>query len=70
MVVAHELGALAPLIDRAVVLRAGRVVHDGPVLPDEYLHDHTHLHPHPQPDVAGAFPRLAEGTINTAQIFL
>jgi zinc transport system ATP-binding protein len=47
VVVAHELGALEPLIDRAVVLRAGRVVHDGPVLPDEHLHDHTHLHPHP-----------------------
>ncbi len=49
VVVAHELGALAPLIDRAVVLRAGRVVHDGPVLPDEHQHDHTHLHPHPEP---------------------
>jgi zinc transport system ATP-binding protein len=46
VVVAHELGALAPLIDRAVVLRAGQVVHDGPVLPEEHQHDHTHLHPH------------------------
>lgn len=59
VVVAHELGALAPLIDRAVVLRTGRVVHDGPVLPEEHQHDHTHLHPHPAP--TGSVPRLAEG---------
>jgi zinc transport system ATP-binding protein len=31
LVVLHEVGALAPLIDRAVVLRDGRVVHDGPL---------------------------------------
>ncbi|ADD41743.1 metal ABC transporter ATP-binding protein [Stackebrandtia nassauensis] len=31
LLVAHELGPLAPLIDRAVVLGGGRVVHDGPV---------------------------------------
>ena len=29
LVVLHEVGALAPLIDRAVVLREGRVVYDG-----------------------------------------
>jgi zinc transport system ATP-binding protein len=29
LVVLHEIGALAPLIDRAIVLRDGRVVHDG-----------------------------------------
>ena len=29
LVVLHEVGALAPLIDRAIVLRDGRVVHDG-----------------------------------------
>jgi len=55
VVVAHELGALAPLIDRAVVLRAGRVVHDGPVLPEEHLHDHTHLHPNAAPDQPSRF---------------
>ena len=31
VVVLHEVGALAPLIDRAVVLRDGRVAHDGPL---------------------------------------
>ncbi|MEV8388756.1 metal ABC transporter ATP-binding protein [Streptomyces sp. NPDC056650] len=30
LLVLHELGALKPLIDRAVVLRDGSVVHDGP----------------------------------------
>ncbi|MFE9886709.1 metal ABC transporter ATP-binding protein [Streptomyces scopuliridis] len=30
LLVLHELGALEPLIDRAVVLRDGCVVHDGP----------------------------------------
>lgn len=55
IVVAHELGALAPLIDRTVVLRAGRVVHDGPGVPAEHLHDHTHLHHHEQaqPNLSG-----------------
>ena len=30
VLVAHELGPLAPLVDRAVVMRDGRIVHDGP----------------------------------------
>lgn len=32
LVVLHELGSFAPLLDRAVVLKEGRVVHDGPPL--------------------------------------
>ncbi len=32
MLVAHELGPMAPLIDRAVVMRDGRVAYDGPPL--------------------------------------
>ena len=32
MLVAHELGPLAPLVDRAVVMRDGRVAYDGPPL--------------------------------------
>lgn len=32
LVVLHELGPLEPLIDRSIVLRAGRVIHDGPLL--------------------------------------
>ncbi len=41
--VLHELGPLAPLIDRTVVLREGRVAYDGPPPDDETLesfHDH------------------------------
>ena len=41
LVVLHEIGPLTPLVDRAIVLRDGRVVHDGP-LPRSTteLHDH------------------------------
>ncbi|HEY9289754.1 MAG TPA: ABC transporter ATP-binding protein [Microlunatus sp.] len=41
LVVLHEIGPLTPLVDRAIVLRDGRVVHDGP-LPRSAteLHDH------------------------------
>jgi|SRR4051794_25301455 len=49
LVVLHELGALAPLIGRAVVLRHGSVVRDGaPPRPthDHAAADHEHVHPH------------------------
>jgi len=49
LVVLHELGALAPLIQRAVVLRHGAIVHDGaPPAPQPEHADpeHVHLHPH------------------------
>ena len=45
LLVAHELGPLAPLISRAVILRAGRVTYDGPP-PDHVVPDHDHVHPH------------------------
>ena len=49
VLVAHELGPLADLIGRAVVLSHGRVVSDGPP-PDPVGHhagpDHKHVHPH------------------------
>lgn len=43
--VLHEVGALGPLIDRAVVLRDGRVVYDGDpqVLAASSSHDHHEL---------------------------
>jgi zinc transport system ATP-binding protein len=44
VVVLHELGPFAPLIDRAVALREGRVTYDGPAdqlaLSDGYGHHH------------------------------
>ncbi|QKW06375.1 metal ABC transporter ATP-binding protein [Streptomyces sp. NA04227] len=54
LLVLHELGPLEPLIDRAVVLRDGCVLHDGPppqavgqhALPG---HDHVHPHSHAEP---------------------
>jgi len=49
IIVLHELGALAPLIDHAIVLDAGCVVHVG-APPREFgvhaLPGHDHLHPH------------------------
>ncbi|MCW2748223.1 MAG: transporter [Nocardioidaceae bacterium] len=45
VLVAHELGPLAPLIDRAVVLRAGHVVFEGPV-DGAWDFPHSHEHPH------------------------
>lgn len=46
VLVAHELGPLAPLVDRAVVMRDGRVVYDGPPadLPPDPHGGHHHPH--------------------------
>ncbi|MCA1712429.1 MAG: ABC transporter ATP-binding protein [Actinobacteria bacterium] len=49
VLVAHELGPLADLIGRAVVLGGGRVLSDGPPPEPEGHHahpEHVHLHPH------------------------
>ncbi|MFJ3820083.1 metal ABC transporter ATP-binding protein [Streptomyces nodosus] len=49
LLVLHELGPLEPLIDRAVVLRDGLVVHDGPpprAVGEHALPGHDHVHPH------------------------
>ncbi|MEU6480858.1 metal ABC transporter ATP-binding protein [Streptomyces sp. NPDC047017] len=56
LLVLHELGPLEPLIDRAVVLRDGCVLHDGPppkAVGQHALPGHDHVHPH---DAAGADP--------------
>ncbi|MET7655352.1 MULTISPECIES: metal ABC transporter ATP-binding protein [unclassified Streptomyces] len=56
LLVLHELGPLEPLIDRAVVLRDGCVLHDGPPTPavgQHALPGHDHVHPHAP---AGAEP--------------
>jgi zinc transport system ATP-binding protein len=56
LLVAHELGPLRPLIDRAVVVHAGEIAHDGPV-PEPVGHhaepDHEHVHPHCADEPAG-----------------
>ena len=50
VLVAHELGPLAPLVDRAVVMAGGRVSYDGPPVEapdlDGHGHGHSHLHSH------------------------
>jgi zinc transport system ATP-binding protein len=50
VLVAHELGPMAPLLDRAVVMRDGRVAYDGPPLTDAEVHgpvDEAHHHADP-----------------------
>lgn len=61
VVILHEIGPFAPLIDRAVVLRHGRVVHDGPPPPARGEHgeaDHDHTHPHADPEPPSDGPDL------------
>jgi zinc transport system ATP-binding protein len=56
LLVAHELGPLAPLISRAVVVHHGQIVHDGAV-PEPAGHhagpNHDHVHPHAPYDRPG-----------------
>lgn len=63
VLVAHELGPLAPLVDRAVVMRDGRIAYDGPPLRDHEVHQpwlaepHTHHH-HPSQDAPDHAPAV------------
>ncbi|CAN5283325.1 metal ABC transporter ATP-binding protein [soil metagenome] len=54
VLVAHELGPLATLVDRAVVMRDGRIAYDGDPIPDHAVHEpwlgETHSHHHHPPD--------------------
>jgi zinc transport system ATP-binding protein len=60
LLVAHELGLLAPLVTRAVVVHHGEIVHSGAVPRPAGHHaepDHEHVHPHApvdQPGIWGA----------------
>lgn len=60
LLVAHELGPLQPLVNRAVVVHGGRIVHDGPV-PEPTGHHadpgHDHVHPHAPHDEPGMWSR-------------
>jgi zinc transport system ATP-binding protein len=63
VLVAHELGPLAGLVDRSVVMRDGRVAYDGAPLADHAVHQpefgesHTHHH-HPDPARRDHLPRV------------
>jgi len=69
LLVLHELGPLARLIDRTVVLRAGTVQYDG--APIEHGEDdpghgrerpgHDHVHPHADPAEAPGTPQCPPG---------
>ncbi|WP_345268101.1 ABC transporter ATP-binding protein [Nocardioides nanhaiensis] len=65
VLVAHELGPLAPLLDRSVVMRDGRVVYDGAPLGDHEVHApwlgeaHTHHHHHDAERRTDHVPHLA-----------
>jgi len=64
VLVAHELGPLAPLVDRAVMMADGRIVYDGEPLGDHGTHGHHHSrevrHDH-APHVVGPFDGRAGG---------
>jgi zinc transport system ATP-binding protein len=54
ILVAHELGPMAPLIDRTVVMRDGRVAYDGPPLPAaQAMESGWANHGHHHPDLGG-----------------
>lgn len=53
VLVLHELGPFASLIDRAVVLDQGRVAYDGPPERIVAAGQHHHHPPRPRPSVAG-----------------
>ena len=69
VLVAHELGPLAPLIDRAVVMRDGRIAYDGPPLAHDQVHHPdlamihvdalAHGHHHPEPERHDHAPHIA-----------
>ena len=51
VLVAHELGPLGPLVDRAVVMRDGRIAYDGPPIDAFTDADLTHGHDHHHRDL-------------------
>ncbi len=65
LVVLHEIGALHSMLDRAVVLSDGRVVHDGPMndLGHHHRGGHEHLDHDHADDHGRAGSRLLNGTV-------
>jgi zinc transport system ATP-binding protein len=65
VLVAHELGPLAPLVDHTIVLHDGIVSYDGAPLADHALghhHHHEHIHPDHAPHVGSPLdpPQLGD----------
>lgn len=66
LIVLHEIGPLAGLIDRAVVLERGRVVHDGkpPHAHGEHaLPGHVHVHQHEDASVPPSTGLTTQGPV-------
>lgn len=63
VLVAHELGPMAPLVDRAIVMRDGRVAYDGLPLADHEVHGplfgDSHTHHHARPEQHAHAPHVA-----------
>jgi zinc transport system ATP-binding protein len=69
VVILHEIGVFTPLIDRAVVLRHGRIVHDGPPPAARHEHadaSHVHEHAHPDPEPPTTGPTLTGPSLEVA----
>jgi zinc transport system ATP-binding protein len=61
VLVAHELGPLAELIGRAVVMSGGRIVSDGPAPEPDAHHAHAgHVHTHPHETTDPKRPSVLE----------
>lgn len=56
VVVLHELGPFAPLIDRVVALREGRITYDGP--PEQLAEGAAHAHHHDDLEEGGWLPPM------------
>ena len=59
VLVAHELGPLAPLVSRTVLMRDGRIVQDGAPLADHGLPHLHHHHDHDHQPGSGHAVRLS-----------
>lgn len=55
VLVAHELGPIAPLITRSIVMREGRISYDGPPL--AAFHEEQHHHGFHHPELEATHPR-------------
>lgn len=70
VLVAHELGPLEPLVDRAIVMGGGRITYDGPPLSPEDFHGHHHpviaVHDH-APHVGSPFDTLSSNNRDGAR---
>ncbi|MDQ6527042.1 ABC transporter ATP-binding protein [Nocardioides sp. LHD-245] len=60
VLVAHELGPLAPLVDRCVVMRDGRIAYDGAPLADHEVHASWFAEPHTHHHHTGSEPRTGD----------